>query len=85
MRSHNFYSLGGASGASPGVEYFSPAGVAPDALSQRTASTRPNPSAKENFNNTHAKGASGEDPPACKCVDLPYTDRDPCRVIGGGN
>ena len=42
---------------------------------------RSNPSVKETVDTTHAKGASGADPPAT-CVDFAYTDRNPFRVSG---
>ena len=59
-----------------GDAHFTPtAGVAPDVPRHGTASTRPNPSVEEAFDNTHAKGAQGTKSRKA-CVDSIYTDKD---------
>ena len=74
-----FISSGVSRPASPGVAPSASAGVAPDVLHHETATTRPNPSAGETFNSTHAKGASGADLSATS-VNFARIDRDPFRA-----
>ena len=54
-------------------------GAAPDVPHHETASTSPNPRAEDNFDNTHATGASGTTPPTT-CVNFTCTERDPFRI-----
>ena len=71
-------SPGDALAVSRGVEPSTSAGVASDAPYHEAASTRSNPNVEETIDSTHAKGASGVNPPAT-CVDFAHTDRDPLQ------
>ena len=64
---------------SPRDAHSTTAGVAPDVPHYETASTRPNPSVEETFDNTHATETSGTNFPTTY-VDFTYSDRDPFPI-----
>ena len=54
-------------------------GAAPDVPHHETASTRPNPSVEDTFDNTNATEASGTPRPTT-CVNFTCIERDPFRI-----
>ena len=63
----------------PGDAHDTTTRAAPDVPHHEIASTRPNPSVEDTFDNTHATGASGTHPQTT-CVEFIYTERDPFRI-----
>ena len=63
----------------PGDAHSTTTGAAPDVRHYETASTRPNPSVDDTFDNTHKAGASGTTP-STTCVNFTCTERNPFRI-----